>query len=108
MAKRFDHAQEDGEVQLWGGWPLQPLPLLSPLQDAGLVLAQHRVYLTLSTVRPLPGADAVPPLGGDISRRPPGAFKHKKALTTRDGHVLLLEYMEEVRGAGVDSPGARV
>lgn len=48
-------------------------------------------------LHPLPSAGPciVPAQGPGIPVRPPGAFKTMRTITGRDGHALLLEYLEE-------------
>ncbi|KAL1192270.1 Transcription initiation factor TFIID subunit 1 [Cardamine amara subsp. amara] len=51
------------------------------------------VHLLRTKVHLLPWAQKLP--GENKSLRPPGAFRKKSDLSTRDGHVFLMEYCEE-------------
>ncbi|XP_024009212.1 transcription initiation factor TFIID subunit 1 [Eutrema salsugineum] len=51
------------------------------------------VHLVRTKVHLWPRAQKLP--GENKSLRPPGAFKKKSDLSTKDGHVFLMEYCEE-------------
>ncbi|KAF8046085.1 hypothetical protein N665_4038s0001, partial [Sinapis alba] len=51
------------------------------------------VHILRTKVHLLPWAQKLP--GEHKSLRPPGAFKKKSDLSTKDGHVFLMEYCEE-------------
>ncbi|KAJ4867252.1 Transcription initiation factor TFIID subunit 1 [Raphanus sativus] len=51
------------------------------------------VHLVRTKVHLWPWAQKLP--GENKALRPPGAFKRKSDLSTKDGHVFLLEYCEE-------------
>ncbi|CAH8392747.1 unnamed protein product [Eruca vesicaria subsp. sativa] len=51
------------------------------------------VHIIRTKVHLLPWAQKLP--GEHKSLRPPGAFKKKSDLSTKDGHVFLMEYCEE-------------
>ncbi|EOA39475.1 hypothetical protein CARUB_v10008072mg [Capsella rubella] len=51
------------------------------------------VHLVRTKVHLWPWAQKLP--GENKSLRPPGAFKKKSDLSTKDGHVFLMEYCEE-------------
>ncbi|KAG2317599.1 hypothetical protein Bca52824_020721 [Brassica carinata] len=51
------------------------------------------VHILRTKVHLLPWAQRLP--GEHKSLRPPGAFKKKSDLSTKDGHVFLMEYCEE-------------
>ncbi|KAG7547488.1 Transcription initiation factor TFIID subunit [Arabidopsis suecica] len=51
------------------------------------------VHLIRTKVHMWPWAQRLP--GDNKSLRPPGAFKKKSYLSTKDGHVFLMEYYEE-------------
>lgn len=69
------------------------------LKSAGVAADGSVVDLavTFPRLRPLPNrtADAVPDPASGVPMRPPGAFMKKKDLTAVEGHIVLLEYLEE-------------
>ncbi|KAK9809275.1 hypothetical protein WJX73_000079 [Symbiochloris irregularis] len=69
-----------------------------PLAQAGAPRDKaFELVATFQHVRLLPSAQAgaVPAPDSGASVRPPGAFTKRKDLTAGEGHVLLVEYMEE-------------
>lgn len=94
---KFELLEGDAPL-LYGGYPMPyPLDLDRSLLDYGITQPSNAVYVVPSRVAPLPSAvaNAIPALNAAVPRRPPAAFKRKKELTARDGHVILLEYLEE-------------
>ncbi|CAE5959072.1 unnamed protein product [Arabidopsis arenosa] len=68
------------------------------LEDEKSLAAQNvqpnsLVHLIRTKVHMWPWAQKLP--GENKSLRPPGAFKKKSDLSTKDGHVFLMEYCEE-------------
>ncbi|KAK9820491.1 hypothetical protein WJX72_010852 [[Myrmecia] bisecta] len=55
------------------------------------------VAAVFTQLKPLPSslANTVPDPSSGMPNKPPGAFAKKKDLTARDGHIVLLEYVEE-------------
>ncbi|CAL8462032.1 g1563 [Coccomyxa elongata] len=51
--------------------------------------------VTFPRLRPLPHANRVPDPSSGVPTRPPGAFTKKQDLTAVEGHIVLLEYLEE-------------
>uniref|UniRef100_A0A2P2MNF7 Ubiquitin-like domain-containing protein n=1 Tax=Rhizophora mucronata TaxID=61149 RepID=A0A2P2MNF7_RHIMU len=68
------------------------------LEDHKSLVAQNvqpnsLVHLVRTKIHLLPRAQRIP--GENKSLRPPGAFKKKSDLSTKDGHIFLMEYCEE-------------
>ncbi|KAG7559494.1 Ubiquitin domain [Arabidopsis thaliana x Arabidopsis arenosa] len=68
------------------------------LEDEKSLAAQNvqpnsLVHLIRTKVYMWPWAQRLP--GENKSLRPPGALKKKSDLSTKDGHVILMEYYEE-------------
>eukprot|EP00884_Botryococcus_braunii_P021299 jgi/Botrbrau1/7853/Bobra.9_2s0029.1 len=68
------------------------------LREAGAEPTLHvELAFVFSEVQPLPTASAnvVPDPASGAPMKPPGAFTKRKDLTSKQGHTLLIEYVEE-------------
>ncbi|GMH40598.1 hypothetical protein BSKO_08502 [Bryopsis sp. KO-2023] len=80
------------------GQDLRPISVDTTLRGMGLGEAANHivVWVVFQDVQLLPvSASQLPKPDSKTPLRPPGAFGKRKDLTGMDGHLLLLEYMEE-------------